>query len=144
MYASSIPTCRAVYLHVITYNTVAIEFYTRKNFVYVKRLSNFYFLKPERSPYPGRTLYDAFLYAYYINGGRPPLTPLTVVTFTSLAVQRMVSPWICDIPGWQTCVSFSQNGVRVAVVSCVPFNLLLHAHRHYVCLIARDGGMAEK
>jgi ribosomal protein S18 acetylase RimI-like enzyme len=63
-YASRISTCRAVYLHVISYNQSAIHFYQKNMFHCLRRLHNFYCIE-------GR-FYDAYLYVYYVNGGRSP------------------------------------------------------------------------
>ncbi|KAJ4974715.1 hypothetical protein NE237_007889 [Protea cynaroides] len=41
-YASSIPTCQAIYLHVIAYNEPAIHFYKKMSFTCAGRLQNFY------------------------------------------------------------------------------------------------------
>eukprot|EP00742_Colponemidia_sp_Colp-10_P009813 GILJ01010736.1.p1 GENE.GILJ01010736.1~~GILJ01010736.1.p1 ORF type:complete len:259 (-),score=23.82 GILJ01010736.1:238-972(-) len=56
--------CKAVYLHVVAYNSSAISFYERNKFILVRRLEEFYNIKGQR--------FDAFLYAVYINGGQPP------------------------------------------------------------------------
>eukprot|EP00747_Dinoflagellata_sp_TGD_P170279 gnl/TRDRNA2_/TRDRNA2_201427_c0_seq1.p1 gnl/TRDRNA2_/TRDRNA2_201427_c0~~gnl/TRDRNA2_/TRDRNA2_201427_c0_seq1.p1 ORF type:complete len:319 (-),score=18.60 gnl/TRDRNA2_/TRDRNA2_201427_c0_seq1:43-945(-) len=58
------PHVQAVYLHVVTYNEAAIRLYEANRFVCLARFPNFYNL--HGSPY------DSFLYATYINGGRPP------------------------------------------------------------------------
>ncbi|XP_077242918.1 histone acetyltransferase MCC1-like isoform X2 [Tasmannia lanceolata] len=67
-YGSSIPTCRAVYLHVIAYNDPAIHFYQKMSFKYLGRLSNFYYIKGHH--------YDSYLFMYYVNGDRSPCSPL--------------------------------------------------------------------
>lgn len=67
-YASSIPTCRAVYLHVISYNVNAISFYEKNSFQCLQRLQNFYYISEHH--------YDAYLYIYYVNGGRSPCSAL--------------------------------------------------------------------
>lgn len=72
-YASSIPTCRAVYLHVISYNTTAIKFYKKMSFKCLERLPGFYFINGQH--------YDSYLFVYYVNGGRSPCSLLEVVTF---------------------------------------------------------------
>lgn len=69
-YARSIPTCRAVYLHVISYNTPAIYLYKKMSFDCVRRLYGFYLID-------GRH-YDAYLFVYYVNGGRSPCSPLEI------------------------------------------------------------------
>ncbi|KAL3374122.1 hypothetical protein AABB24_005874 [Solanum stoloniferum] len=66
-YASNIPTCRAVYLHVISYNNPAIYLYKKMSFQCVRRLSAFYFINGQH--------YDAYLFIYYVNGGRSPCSP---------------------------------------------------------------------
>ncbi|KAJ7519348.1 hypothetical protein O6H91_20G035200 [Diphasiastrum complanatum] len=67
-YASSLPTCRAVYLHVISYNRSAILFYKKNSFQSLRRLINFYYINGHH--------YDAYLYIYYVNGGRSPCSAL--------------------------------------------------------------------
>jgi RimJ/RimL family protein N-acetyltransferase len=58
-------TVKLVYLHVIPYNIAAIRLYERYGFERLQELSDFYRI--------GQTMYDAYLYGYYINGGQPPL-----------------------------------------------------------------------
>ncbi|XP_009790327.1 histone acetyltransferase MCC1 [Nicotiana sylvestris] len=70
-YASNIPTCRAVYLHVISYNNPAIYLYKKMYFQCVRRLPAFYFINGQH--------YDAYLFIYYVNGGRSPCSPLELV-----------------------------------------------------------------
>ncbi|KAF5739028.1 putative N-acetyltransferase [Tripterygium wilfordii] len=72
-YASSIPTCRAVYLHVISYNNPAIHFYQKMSFKCVRRLHGFYLINGQH--------YDSYLFVYYVNGSRSPCSPLEVVMF---------------------------------------------------------------
>ncbi|KAM5557953.1 hypothetical protein ABKV19_025000 [Rosa sericea] len=73
-YASSIPTCRAVYLHVISYNNPAILLYKKMSFKCVRRLQGFYLIDGQH--------YDSYLFVYYVNGGRSPCSPLELVTAT--------------------------------------------------------------
>lgn len=70
-YASSIPTCRAVYLHVISYNKPAIHFYEKMSFQCVRKLHGFYFINGQH--------YDSFLFIYYLNGGQSPCSPLELL-----------------------------------------------------------------
>ncbi|CAN6461020.1 unnamed protein product [Victoria cruziana] len=70
-YASSIPACRAVYLHVIAYNRPAILFYRRMAFRCLRRLPCFYCINNEH--------FDAYLYAYHVNGGRSPCSALDLL-----------------------------------------------------------------
>ncbi|KAL5568257.1 hypothetical protein UlMin_024832 [Ulmus minor] len=71
-YASSISTCRAVYLHVISYNNPAIHLYKKMSFMCVRRLQGFYLINGQH--------YDSYLFVYYVNGGRSPCSPLELVT----------------------------------------------------------------
>ncbi|KAK6155415.1 hypothetical protein DH2020_009663 [Rehmannia glutinosa] len=71
-YASSISTCRAVYLHVISYNNPAILLYKKMSFQCLRRLYNFYFINGQH--------YDSYLFVYYVNGGRSPCSLLELVT----------------------------------------------------------------
>lgn len=59
-YAMNNKNCGAVYLHVITYNNVALKFYENNNFEYFKELDAFYHID--------NVYYSAYLYVYYING----------------------------------------------------------------------------
>ncbi|XP_059667424.1 histone acetyltransferase MCC1-like isoform X2 [Cornus florida] len=70
-YASSLPTCRAVYLHVISYNNPAIHLYQKMSFQCVRRLYGFYFINGQH--------YDSYLFIYYVNGGRSPCSPLELL-----------------------------------------------------------------
>lgn len=67
-YASSLSSCRAVYLHVISYNNPAIHLYKKMSFQCVRRLYNFYYINGQH--------YDSYLFVYYVNGGRSPCSPL--------------------------------------------------------------------
>lgn len=67
-YASNIPNCRAVYLHVISYNKPAIYLYKKMSFQCVRRLQGFYLINGQH--------YDSYLFMYYVNGGRSPCSPL--------------------------------------------------------------------
>ncbi|XP_074320452.1 histone acetyltransferase MCC1 isoform X2 [Silene latifolia] len=67
-YARTIPTCRAVYLHVISYNNPAIFLYNKLSFKCVRRLHGFYLIDSQH--------YDAYLFVYYVNGGHSPCSPL--------------------------------------------------------------------
>ncbi|KAH7538441.1 hypothetical protein FEM48_Zijuj03G0199700 [Ziziphus jujuba var. spinosa] len=71
-YASGIQTCRAVYLHVISYNNPAIRLYKKMSFKSVRRLQGFYLINGQH--------YDSYLFVYYVNGGRSPCSPLELIT----------------------------------------------------------------
>ncbi|KAK9095536.1 hypothetical protein Scep_027005 [Stephania cephalantha] len=70
-YAANIVSCRGVYLHVIAYNKSAIGFYKKMSFNCARRLENFYYINGHH--------YDAYLFVYYVNGGRSPCSPLDLV-----------------------------------------------------------------
>jgi hypothetical protein len=57
-----LPRCRAVFLHVITYNTAAMSLYMHAGFQCMARLSNFYHIATGRQPDPATVVYDAYLY----------------------------------------------------------------------------------
>ncbi|XP_062093193.1 histone acetyltransferase MCC1 [Humulus lupulus] len=71
-YALSVPTCRAVYLHVISYNNPAIHLYNKMSFRCLRRLQGFYLINGQH--------YDSYLFVYYVNGGRSPCSPLEIAT----------------------------------------------------------------
>lgn len=79
-YASSMPNCRAVYLHVISYNNSAIHLYQKMSFLCIRRLHAFYYINGEH--------YDAYLFIYYVNGGRSPCSPLELVTLLVTYMRR--------------------------------------------------------
>lgn len=67
-YANQMSSCRALYLHVIAYNRPAIMFYQKNMFQCLRRLHNFYTIEGQN--------HDAFLYVFYVNGGRFPCTAI--------------------------------------------------------------------
>lgn len=67
------PDCKVIYLHVITYNTSAMEFYKKNGFVRKQRIKDFYSIK-------GKS-YDSYIFAKYLNGGKP--TPPRVSIWSS-------------------------------------------------------------
>lgn len=92
-YAKTIPTCRAAYLHVISYNTPAIFLYKKMSFTCVRRLYGFYIIDGQH--------YDAFLFVYYVNGGRSPCSPLelavSAVNYIRTTLQSVACRlWRCD------------------------------------------------
>ncbi|KAF7848801.1 hypothetical protein BT93_L1549 [Corymbia citriodora subsp. variegata] len=77
-YASSIPTCRAVYLHVISYNFPAIHLYKKMSFKCIRRLPGFYLIDGQH--------YDSYLFVYFVKGCQSPCSPMELVT----AIMRYV------------------------------------------------------
>ncbi|KAF8380730.1 hypothetical protein HHK36_028220 [Tetracentron sinense] len=101
-YASSIPTCRAVYLHVIAYNDPAIHFYKKMLFDCVRMLPNFYYINGQH--------YDSYLFVYHVNGGRYPCSPLDIVTAVATYLKRVFKSlaarlWKNEgkLPKWPKC-----------------------------------------
>ncbi|XP_042491454.1 histone acetyltransferase MCC1 isoform X2 [Macadamia integrifolia] len=102
-YASSIPTCRAVYLHVIAYNEPAIRFYKKTSFKCVRRLPDFYYIRGQH--------YDSYLFVYYVNGGRSSCSPLEIVTTVATYVRSLFKSlaarlWKNEekkLPRWPKC-----------------------------------------
>lgn len=64
-YANSIPTCGAVYLHVIEYNSGAVKLYQKNRFQYLKTNKDFYFIDNK--------YYSAFVYVYYLHEYQLPV-----------------------------------------------------------------------
>lgn len=102
-YASSISTCRAVYLHVISFNISAINLYKKMSFKCVRRLQGFYFINGQH--------YDSFLFVHYVNGGRSPCSPLellsAIVSFMKSGF-KAVAAKLCKnevrkISRWEKC-----------------------------------------
>lgn len=51
--------CRAVFLHVITYNTAAMSLYSRQGFCCVAKLRAFYYIATGRTPDPQQQVREA-------------------------------------------------------------------------------------
>jgi hypothetical protein len=58
--------CKAVYLHVLTTNYVALRFYERHKFRLFRYLPCYYAIQGRQK--------NGYLYVLYINGGKPPWT----------------------------------------------------------------------
>lgn len=58
--------CKAIYLHVLCSNTVALKFYEKRNFQKRLYLPNYYTIKGQ--------LQDGYCYVLYMNNGEPPWT----------------------------------------------------------------------
>lgn len=102
-HAASVSNCRGVYLHVISYNQPAINFYKKMLFKLVRRLPMFYYIRGQH--------YDSYLFVYYVNGGRTPCSPLEIVTsfvvdfraFLKMLVGKIWSKEEKSIPRWSHC-----------------------------------------
>jgi ribosomal protein S18 acetylase RimI-like enzyme len=60
--ASRQPTCGVVYLHVITHNDAAIQFYEKNGFTRLREMEGYYVIDG--------ISYNCYLYARYVNGAR--------------------------------------------------------------------------
>ncbi|EFJ49800.1 hypothetical protein VOLCADRAFT_104251 [Volvox carteri f. nagariensis] len=67
--------CRAIFLHVISYNDAAMRLYSTSGYQPMARLPNFYHLITGRQPNPDQSWYDAFLYAHFIPQCGPEPSP---------------------------------------------------------------------
>lgn len=65
--------CKAIYLHVLTTNNTAINFYENRDFKQHHYLPYYYSIRG--------VLKDGFTYVLYINGGHPPWTILYPLLF---------------------------------------------------------------
>ncbi|NXP50747.1 NAA60 acetyltransferase, partial [Heliornis fulica] len=81
--------CKAIYLHVLTTNNTAINFYENRDFKQHHYLPYYYSIRG--------VLKDGFTYVLYINGGHPPWTILYPFPSVPRAVEHnCLSP--CSIP----------------------------------------------
>eukprot|EP01031_Cornospumella_fuschlensis_P038973 gene38973-47412_t len=64
-FAQSTKTCGCVYLHVIHYNTAAIQFYNKNQFEQVRYMDDFYFIEEK--------YFAAYLYVFYLPNFQPSL-----------------------------------------------------------------------
>ncbi|RYH12984.1 GNAT family N-acetyltransferase [archaeon] len=64
-YALSTGSCGCVYLHVIHYNTAAIQFYTKNQFEQIRYMDDFYFIEQK--------YFAAYLYVFYLPSYQPSL-----------------------------------------------------------------------
>lgn len=65
--------CKAVYLHVLTTNYVALRFYERHKFRLFRYMPCYYAIKGHQK--------NGYLYILYINGGKPPWTVSDVMQY---------------------------------------------------------------
>ena len=82
-------TCGVLYLHVITYNRAAIEFYEKLGFYQVEEIEDYYEIDGEK--------YNCFLYAKYFHGNRGHFTVYMMLSNVLSAVWRTVSSPVYSI-----------------------------------------------
>lgn len=79
--------CKAVYLHVLTTNFVALRFYERHKFKLIRFMPHYYAIKSYHK--------NGYLYVLYINGGKPPWTFSDVMQY-GLSLVCRIQP--CKLP----------------------------------------------
>ena len=75
--------CKAVYLHVLTTNSAAMQFYEKRHFMQFRYLPLYYAINGTHK--------DGFSYVLYINGGEPPWTlayPFNIFLFLGMVVAK--------------------------------------------------------
>lgn len=80
-------TCKAIYLHVLTTNASAIQFYERRMFRKHNYLPLYYSVKGMGK--------DGYSYVLYINGGCPPFS---VIDYMKSFGQLLMKYKLCSIP----------------------------------------------
>ncbi|XP_006011105.1 N-alpha-acetyltransferase 60 [Latimeria chalumnae] len=91
--------CKAIYLHVLTTNNTAINFYENRDFRQHHYLPYYYSIRG--------VLKDGFTYVLYINGGHPPWTIIDYIQHIGSTLANL-SP--CSIP--QRIYRQAQNLLR--------------------------------
>ncbi|KAB1251841.1 N-alpha-acetyltransferase 60 [Camelus dromedarius] len=90
--------CKAIYLHVLTTNNTAINFYENRDFKQHHYLPYYYSIRG--------VLKDGFTYVLYINGGHPPWTILyPFFVRVSLALDRIyrqAHSLLCSFLPWSS------------------------------------------
>ncbi|XP_010034940.2 histone acetyltransferase MCC1 isoform X2 [Eucalyptus grandis] len=101
-YTSSIQTCQAVYLHVISYNIPAIHLYKKMSFKCIRKLPGFYLIDGQH--------YDSYLFVYFVKGSRSPCSPLelvmVVVRYIRIGFQSIIAKLWSDerkVGRWCRC-----------------------------------------
>lgn len=86
--------CKAIYLHVLASNCVAIKFYEKRRFKAHSFLPYYYSIQGKPR--------DGYLYVLYINGGKPPWSTLypfvtfymTGVYLTAVSISGLTLHWL--------------------------------------------------
>lgn len=90
-------TCKAVFLHVLSSNVRAIQFYEKRNFTRHSFLPFYYSIQGK--------LKDGFSYVLYLNGGHPPWNicnslKKTIVALASFHPCRLSTRLLCRANQW--------------------------------------------
>ncbi|XP_076458209.1 N-alpha-acetyltransferase 60-like [Babylonia areolata] len=79
--------CKAVYLHVLATNTVAIRFYERRNFKPHSFLPFYYSIQGKPR--------DGYSYVLYVNGGQPPWSLIDYISHCGSLIYKLQP---CGLP----------------------------------------------
>ncbi|XP_076305559.1 N-alpha-acetyltransferase 60 [Tachypleus tridentatus] len=85
--SSETSDCKAIYLHVLTTNTTAIQFYEQRKFKVHSFLPLYYNVHGVAK--------DGYSYVLYVNGGHPPWTVLDYLKHWVRAISRIE---LCSLP----------------------------------------------
>ncbi|KAJ8600778.1 hypothetical protein CTAYLR_006091 [Chrysophaeum taylorii] len=85
--AEAEPACGAVYLHVITHNDVAIQFYKSNDFECLGEISDYYRIDG--------SLYNCFIYAYYLP--RAKIVTSMMTSTAPRATRRLLSSTLSSL-----------------------------------------------
>jgi N-alpha-acetyltransferase 60 len=101
--------CKAIYLHVLSSNQVAIRFYEKRNFQQRIYLPNYYTIKGQ--------LQDGHCYVLYMNNGQPPCTLAD-----------------CFKEAWSFCKAYNPIKIfakSISIVTACLRNILFNLNRNY-------------
>lgn len=113
--------CLAVYLHVLTTNSVAISFYEKHNFHRHLFLPLYYSIEGSSR--------DGYSYVLYINNGRPPFNPITSIGNALQFLSRFSINVIFSL-----CISIYSRICCSSLISCFKHSKLkkmLHRFINY-------------
>ncbi|GLI62087.1 hypothetical protein VaNZ11_004668 [Volvox africanus] len=112
--------CRAIFLHVISYNDAAMRLYGTSGYQAMARLPNFYHLVTGRQPNPDQSWFDAFLYALFIPPSGPELSP--AVQWAGGVLGAAVAPFRSMLGTFNVCIpSWLCSCCRQTYSTFLPF-----------------------
>ena len=115
-------SCKAVYLHVLATNSIAIRFYQRRSFHPHSFLPFYYSIQGKPR--------DGYSYVLYINGGQPPwslIYPLLLHWLWSVGALCCYTGWLRSVRAFCCYTGCGQSGHFAATLAAVSQGtLLLH------------------
>ena len=111
--------CKAIYLHVLSSNVGAIEFYEKQNFSLYKRLPLYYLINGQCK--------DGLTYVKYINNGRAPLTLISCLKMIPRCIVH-VSQSLMNLLMLLNCF-FQRKYSPISSVNSQPANCSRLLHR---------------